>query len=338
VTLEFGVVPLPTPGLGGELARRAEALGFDICLFPDTQSLAGDPYSAACLGSRETTRIRLGPGVTNPLTREASVTASAIGTVHVESGGRAILGLGRGDSSAAHAGRSPASTARLVAYARDLQTYLSGETLDLGGLPSRIGWLADSGLPKVALDMACTGPRTIAAAVRIADRVSFAVGAAPERVAWALAIAREELHASGRTPNEVQFGAYLNVVADRDPGRARQMARTGVGLVAHFAAMRGADPARLPDRLRPVAERLAVDYEMARHGKADARHSRLVDDEFVDWFAIVGEPGYCVERLAGVADQGLRHVYVVAGSREEGSLALVDSQAFFADHVMAAVR
>jgi len=336
--MEFGVVPLPTAGLGGELARRAEALGFDVCLFPDTQNLAGDPYSAACLGAHATTRIRLGPGVTNPVTRLAAVTASAIGTVQVESGGRAILGLGRGDSSAAHAGVPAATTARLEEYARTVRAYLQGETVAAGDLHSGIGWLAESGMPAVPVDLACTGERTIRAAARVADRVSFAVGAAPERLRWALEVARDALGEAGRDASDVQFGAYLNIVTDPDAARARALARTGVGLVAHFAAMKGSRVEVLPERLQPVATQLATAYEMARHGRTDARQSQILDDDFVDWFAIAGEPAYCVDRLAEVAQLGLHHVYVVGGAEQEGSLALVDAHALFADRVLAALR
>jgi 5,10-methylenetetrahydromethanopterin reductase len=336
--ISFGVVPLPTPGLGGELARRAEALGFDACLFPDTQNLAGDPYSASCLGAHATSRIRLGPGVTNPVTRLPAVTASAIGTVHLESRGRAVLGLGRGDSSAAHAGVPAATTETLESYARTVQAYLRGETVAGPELDSGIGWLTAAGLDKVPLDMACTGPRTIQVAARVADRVSFAVGAAPERLRWALGVAREALAEARRDPEEVQFGAYLNIVADPSLSRARALARTGVGLVAHFSAMKGSRPDALPPQLRPVAERLATSYEMARHGRGDARQSQIVDDAFVDWFAIAGEPAYCVDRLRELSELGLRHVYVIGGAEHEGSLALVDAHELFAEKVMAVLR
>lgn len=161
---------MPRPGLGAEIARRAEMMGFDLCLFTDSPHLAGDPFAQACLAAAKTSTIRLGTGVTNPVTRSAEVIASAIGTVHVESGGRAVLGLGRGDSAAAQAGRRPASTDRLEACAGEVRGYL-GE--------SGIGWLAASGLPPVPIDVACTGPRSIAAAVRTADRVSLLLAPRP---------------------------------------------------------------------------------------------------------------------------------------------------------------
>lgn len=333
--LEVGIVPPPLPGYSQRVARRAEDMGFSTCLFPDTQNLAGDPYVAASLAASCTTRLRLGPGVTNPITRDAAVTASAIGTVHLESAGRAILALGRGDSAAAYTGRAPATTAGLEQYARDLQAYLSGNIVRRGCLDTRIGWLAAAGLPKVPLEMAATGARTIAVAATVADRVSFAVGAAPERIAWALERARSALATAGRHPGSVRFGAFLNVVAHRDHGTARRRARAGVGVLAHFSGMPGSDPSSLPPRLRPVAAQLQRDYEMARHGRADARQATALPDDFVDWFAIAGDPSACRDRLLELADLGLEYVHVVGGA-EPGDTPdqLVASQELLAERVL----
>ncbi len=330
--LEFGYlyVPLPIPGFAADMARRAEELGFDVCLFGDTQSLAGDPYAAACLAAHTTSRIRLGPGVTNPITRSAAATASSIATVQLESGGRAILGLGRGDSAAAFIGQRPAATTQLESYANALRSYLAGEEPGRG--LRRIDWIA--GLPKIPLDIACTGPSTIKLAARVADRVTFAVGAAPERLTWALDIARAAALDAGRDLNDIQFGAYLNVIVHPDERRARELARTGVGLIAHFSSMPGARVEHLPEQLRPTAERLAQEYDMSAHGRDAAPQTRLLDDEFVDWFAIAGDASRCHDRLAELAELGLRHAYVISGSAESFPRPLLESQERLAADVM----
>src|SRR4051812_39646338 len=85
-------------------AQQAEAAGFDGVTIVDSQNLSGDCYVALAAAAGETDRIKLGTGVTNPFTRHAAVTACAISTVHAESGGRAVLGIGRGDSALAHLG------------------------------------------------------------------------------------------------------------------------------------------------------------------------------------------------------------------------------------------
>ena len=71
-------------------AQRAERAGFDGFAVVDSQNLSGDPYVALALAARETERVKLMTGVTNPATRHAAATASAIASVHAISGGRAV--------------------------------------------------------------------------------------------------------------------------------------------------------------------------------------------------------------------------------------------------------
>jgi 5,10-methylenetetrahydromethanopterin reductase len=325
---EFGVVHMPLPGLGAQIARRAEQLGFAMCLFTDSHVLAGDPFSECCLAAKATSAIRLGTGVTNPVTRAPGVIASAIGTVHIESGGRAILGLGRGDSAAAYAGRRPATAAELEACAREVRAYLRD---------GKLRWLKEAGLPPVPIDIACTGPRAIAASARTADRISLAVGAAPDRIRWALDAVRQALHDCGRDQESVQLGAYLNVVVDPDSTKAREHARAGVGVVAHFTAMT-THQIGLPDRHRPVMDALRDSYQMAQHGRPDSNQARLLTDEFVDWFAIAGDPGYCVERLQELVDMGIRHIYVIGGAADPSPLSVIEAEGRFAEHVIPRLR
>src|ERR671932_773264 len=74
-----------------------------------------------------TERIALGPGVTNPVTRHPAVTASAALTLQVETGGRAVLGIGRGDSALTQIGLQPVPAAELEEALIALQAYLRGE-------------------------------------------------------------------------------------------------------------------------------------------------------------------------------------------------------------------
>ena len=89
---EFWQIRFPIPGMTQALAREAEENGWDGLVFADTQNLSGDPYTGLSLAAKATERLKLGTGVTNPVTRHPAVTASAIMTVQVESDGRAELG------------------------------------------------------------------------------------------------------------------------------------------------------------------------------------------------------------------------------------------------------
>ncbi len=79
------------------MAQEAEAAGWDGMLVVDSQNLSGDPYVSLALAGAATTRIGLGTGVTNSVTRHAAATATAITSVNRISNGRAVLGIGRGD-------------------------------------------------------------------------------------------------------------------------------------------------------------------------------------------------------------------------------------------------
>src|SRR5688572_25328285 len=204
---EVWATGISLPGVAVRMAQRAEADGFDGWFVVDSQNLAGDCYVALAQAAAATERIQLGTGVTNPYTRHPAVTASAIASVHASSSGRAVLGIGRGDSALAHLGLAPAPVAMFERYLAQVQAYLRGEevgfdelgsasvaevgSLGLAGGPvaSRLHWLPPD-LPKVPVTVAATGPKVIDAAARHADRVTFALGADPERLSWGIERAR----------------------------------------------------------------------------------------------------------------------------------------------------
>ena len=340
---EIGVVMEASPGCTAKLAKTLEDLGFDIVLCPDTQNLSADPYGQLSLAAANTTRLKLGTGVTNPLTRDAAVTASAIATLQVESGGRCICGIGRGDSSLAHIGRTNATTAQLRTCVERLRAYTSGEQVQRAGQLSGLRWLDADALSPIPIDIACTGPKTIRMAADVADRISFAVGSAPERIEWALATAKQRLKETGRKRSDVQIGAYINLVCDPDEHTAIGLGRMISGMVAHFAGMKNAPLDHLPAKLKPLAEKMQQGYDMKRHGQDGGAHLSLVNDEFVDWFSICGPPDKCLERLQEILQFDLDHIYILGGSRvatphSARQIAMVEQTRLFAEAVMPQLR
>lgn len=341
-----------------EAVRQAEAEGWDGQMFMDSQSLSLDPYVLMGACAALTERIKLSTGVTNPLTRRLAVTAGAAASVHTLSGGRAVLGIGRGDSALAYLGLAPA---RLAAFARalaDLQTLLSGgrvdfattetpdedapsaESLSLADRPKSAGldWLPAE-LPKLPLDVAATGPKVIAMAAAIAERVTFSVGAIPERIRWAARLAHEARAERGLTPNEVSLGAQLIVICHPDPEVALERARIASAPLVRFQVIQGeaAGPASGDDEQAFAAVRRG--YDMTRHAKS-LETSRLIgaslSPQFVSRFAIAGPPDHCAERLIELARLGLeRFVVVGPGFYPEPD---GEKTSLFAREVMPAVR
>ena len=95
------------------LTRQAEAAGFQYGWIFDSHVLWLEPYPLLTLMASNTKKMRLGTCVTNPAVRDPTVTASMLGTLNVISGGRMVLGIGRGDSSRRVLGKKPTTLARM---------------------------------------------------------------------------------------------------------------------------------------------------------------------------------------------------------------------------------
>ena len=354
----MGAVELWTPGLplpryAATQAERAEAGGWDGILFADSQNLAGDVYVALAVAATATERLGLGTGVTNPYTRHPAVTAAAIASVHELSRGRAVLGIGRGDSSLAYLGLAPAPVAVLAAYVERLQAYLRGEEptpeedalpgIDAGSLPlgrapgRRIEWVARSSLPKVPVDVVATGPRVLALGGRVAERLTVSVGADPTRVSWAVQLARRSREVSGLDPTELSVGGYVNVVAHPDPAVALGLARPALLSFARFSAMHGVAVGPVLDEDRAVLERIPPAYDMTRHFRHRAGEGAVLPASFMTRFGIVGAPADCAERLAALVALGLDRL-VIVGPNPDGGDAAPEAAACFLEEVAPAVR
>lgn len=316
------------PGASGPTARRAEDEGWSGITFTDSQNLSGEPYVALAVAAGATSRIRLATGVTNPWTRHPAVTASGISCVNVEAGGRAELGLGRGDSALAHLGLAPAPVGTLREYLDVVHTLLAGEGVPLdrvaqaaahrigAGLPlgaapedSRLRWLDDHpGLPAVPVFVVASGPKVIRTAAELADRVTLAVGADPERVRWAVDEARA-------VRPDVPLAAYVNVIVDEDVERARQAAAGSIASFARFSGMHGKVGGVVSERQRAVMEAIPRHYDMNRHFSTGDQAS-LVTGEFAAEYAIMGPASYCVERLTELAEMGIDRFHIAEVARD----------------------
>ncbi|GAA2588044.1 LLM class flavin-dependent oxidoreductase [Actinomadura fulvescens] len=336
---EVWTLTFPPAGRGPEVAAAAERQGWDGVLIADSQNLTGDVYATLTAAAAATGRIMLAPGVTNSVTRDPAVTACGIATVQQFSGGRAVLGIGRGDSAVAYLGKKPAPVAEFEDYLRDVQTYLRGETVDRSGFPSRLEWLPGAELPKVPVEVAATGPKVLAAAARTADRIAVTVGADPARLRWAIETARRAREEAGLDPAGLSFGAYVNAVAHPDRSVAREVVRGSFSTLVRFGGMSDAgSQASTTASERSALTALARDYSVRRHAMRDAEHAAAIDDAFVDRFAVVGPSSYCVERLRELFDVGLDRLIIAGHSRDADPELLAETAERMASEVLPMVR
>jgi 5,10-methylenetetrahydromethanopterin reductase len=293
-------------------ARRAEDAGWSGVTYTDSQHLCPDPFIGIALAARATERLRFATGVTNAHTRHPAALATTAATVGEVSGGRFVLGIGRGDTALFHLGLPPMPMARFTERVTDLQTYLGGGAVEANGSDGRIQWLARSRAPKVPLDIAASGPRVIAFAARTAERVTLGLGADPERISWGIDHARSAAAAAGRDPAAISFGAYVSIGCHPNLDAARAMIAGSVAAFAHFSAMPGSTGTGLATQDRAVVAEVGRRYDSNQHLRNNATHTAALDAGFIDRFAITGPPERVIERLDELAARGIDR-FIVTG-------------------------
>ena len=356
--MKFWITGVASPRSSARTAAQMEEAGWDGLLVVDSQNLSGDPYVALAMAATATSRLGLGTGVTNCVTRNAAATACAIASVDRVSGGRAVLGIGRGDSALAHLGRAPARPAVFERYLRQLQTYLRGEAvafddidipesvapplsgLELADAPpaSRIDWIAAGRGPKIQVEAAASGPTVIAIAARHADRVMFALGADEDRIAWGIETARAARLKAGLDPDGISFGAYLNVGCNPDMEVARSLVRGGLTTFARFSVMHGKASGPVSEQDRAVLHDLRNAYDMKAHTRGDSAQAGVLTPAFIDRFAVTGTPDQCIDRLQRLAALGLERVAITGALRGVSEIDAAKSRALLEQEVLPAVR
>jgi 5,10-methylenetetrahydromethanopterin reductase len=329
----MGATPVPSAEIG-RFAREFEADGWDGLAVGEAHGLLPDPYAVLAAAAAATTRLKVGTAVAVPL-RGPLLAASAMATLQSLSGGRASFSLGRGDGAVKVLGRKPFRVADFERYVAELQAYLRREAVDIDGVPTSLARMDDIDpsldVPKPPVNVAATGPRTIDVAVRLADGVSFSLGADVSRLSRAIELAREAAAAVGRDPAGLEVGCYLQVaVTDEHDRRAREAIR---GLVVTHARFSGFEHKPAEDvaaadhgRYRAAVETMEAVYASERGGVARTAGGRPGEidfypleagaDDLIDRFAIAGSAQRCAERLREIVALGVTRVYV--GTRAVG--------------------
>jgi 5,10-methylenetetrahydromethanopterin reductase len=355
--LELVCLTVAAPRRAGEFAERAERAGWDGMAVVDSQNLSGDAYVALTIAASRTEHLGLTTAVTNPVTRHPAVTASAIASVHAFSNGRAVLGIGRGDSSLAHLGRAPASVDTFAAYLDTLQAYLRGDPVPFESLSfheaiapdvatlgladtvstSRIAWLPDT-RPKVEVEVAATGPKVIGLSACKADRIMFALGADSERIEWGIKTAREARKRAGLDPSTLRFGAYVNLVCHPDLDTARELVSGGLTTFARFQVMHGKLSGPVGADERKVLNDLHDRYDMKHHTQSGSPQSQALTPKFIDEYAIVGPPADCIERLRSLARLGVERVIVIGPSAGSDRDQAIAAERHFVEEIIPEIR
>ena len=337
--MEFWHFGVPSASGVERMAQTCEELSFDGLTLTDSQNLSNETYIALTLAAKATNALKLGPGVTNPITRHAAVTASAAATLQEVSNGRMMIGIGRGDSSLFNIGFKPANPDVFRKYIEDIQSYLSGSVLDKSGYDSQLRWLVDSKLPKVPLDVAATGPKIIAIGAELGERVSFSLGADFERIKWGVGQVQALLNKNKDNQKQPpSLGVYLNICIHNDVDRAAELVRPGVGIFAHFTGMPGANRDNINPVDQTVFDTLGKQYDKKRHGRAEASHAQKMPIEFIERFSLIGSAEKCIDRLLAIKKLGIERIFVIGPRPDHFGQEADEAQARFAKEVIPALK
>ena len=294
-----------------ELTTAAEAEGFDYGWLFDSHVLWRDPYPLLTLMAEHSTRLRLGTCVTNPGTREPSVTASALATLDEISGGRMDLGIGRGDSARRVLGKPPITLAHTEEAIRVIKALVEGRTVEYEGTELHFPWTGRWTLP---IWVAGYGPMALAMTGRVADGAILQL-ADPDLIRWFAGQIRDAAIAAGRDPGaiRIQAAAPLHVGTVED-GRART--RWFPALVSnHVVDLVNKYPReQLPDALTGyITDRTGYDYH--HHAEVGSSNAGFVGDEVTDRFCVLGDPGAVVAKLEELEAAGVDqfNVYLMNG-------------------------
>lgn len=315
--MQFGFTLKPDHSLERtvDLTRRAEAAGFAYGWLFDSHVLWREPYVLLTLMAQATERMRLGTCVTNPATREPSVTASALAVLDELSGGRMDLGIGRGDSARRVLGKPPTTMATLEEAIVAIKGLVEGRSVTYEGTELRMPWTGNWTLP---VWVAGYGPMALAMTGRIADGVILQL-ADPDLVAWFVGQIRAAEVAAGRPPGSVQVQAAAPAhVGDLDVCRERT--RWFPALVSnHVVDLVNKYPREeLPEALTGyVRDRTGYDY--LHHAEVGSSNAGFVGDDVTDRFCVIGSVADHVAKLRRLAEVGVDqfNVYLMNGDEEE---------------------
>jgi probable F420-dependent oxidoreductase len=315
--MQFGFTLKPEHTIERTLAltRQAEAAGFDHAWLFDSHVLWSDPYPFLTLMAGASERLRLGTCVTNPGTREPTVTASLLATLDEISGGRMDLGIGRGDSARRMLGKPPITMAGTEEAIRVIRALVAGDSIEYEGSELTFPWTQGWTLP---VWVAGYGPMAIAMSGRVADGVILQL-ADPDLVRWFAGQIREAATAAGREPSAIRIQAAAAAhVGPRDVGRERT--RWFPALVSnHVVDLVNKYPRdQLPESLTGyTTDREGYDYR--HHAEVGSSNAAFVVDDVPDRFCNHGSADEHIEKLRELADAGVDqfNFYLMNGDEED---------------------
>ena len=323
MTMDIGVVLQTTPPSSRvvDLAKRAETYGFSHVWTFDSHILWQEPFPIFAQILAETRNVIVGPMVTNPATRDWTVTASLFATLNEMFGNRTVIGIGRGDSAVRVTNGKPTTLATLRDSIHVIRELANGRPVEYKDSTLRLPWAEKS---RAEVWVAAYGPKALALTGEVGD--GFILQLADISITeWTIKAVRDAAAAAGRNPDDVTIcvaaPAYVTDGTEAGLAHGREQCRWFGGMVGNHVAdivERYGESSPVPKALTDyIKGRQGYDYN--EHGRAGNTHTSFVPDEIVDRFCIVGPVETHLARLNELKKLGVHQfsVYLQHDAKDE---------------------
>ena len=303
--MDFGVVLQTNPPAWRvvDLAKAAENYGFSHVWTFDSHLLWQEPYVIYSQILAQTHRITVGPFVTNPATRDWTVTASVFATLNDMFGNRTIVGIGRGDSAVRVTNGKPTTLKELRESIHVIRELGNSRPVEYNGSTLRFPWSSGSSLE---VWVAAYGPLALKLTGEVGD--GFILQLADLDIAeWMIGTVRRAAAEAGRDPAAIKFCVAAPMYVGDDLAHQRDQCRWFGGMVGNHVAdivekygADGAVPTALTDYIKG---REGYDYN--HHGRSSNTHTHFVPDDIIDRFCVLGTAADHIEKLTALKELGV---------------------------------
>jgi 5,10-methylenetetrahydromethanopterin reductase len=289
-------VGMPVQDTADFIAECEEA-GLDGVGVHDHQHSARDVFVTLALAAERTSRLRLYPATSNPVTRHPMVLAALAATLGEVAPGRSHLTLAPGFLSVGNIGHRMARIAEMREAVLTIKRLLAGETLPFGYTHSRMRRVALDPTPVYVL---ASGPRMMELAGEVGDGAMVLVGLHPNAVSEARRLLKVGADRAGRDLSDFPVIFIAPMSVDDGDGSARRWPRTWLGPGKPWIT----EPASNLYWLRQSGIDLPKDVDPDRMSEETA--ARVCDA-----WGLYGSPEECALRLERAVDEaGLEHVFL----------------------------
>lgn len=303
--MDIGIVLQTTPPASQviDLAVKADAQGFSHVWTFDSHILWEEPFVIYSQILAKTKNVIVGPMVTNPATRDWTVTASLFATLNEMYGNRTVCGIGRGDSAVRVTNGKPTTLATLRESIDVIRELSNGREVDYNGSKIKFEWASKS---RCEVWVAAYGPKALQLTGEVGDGFILQL-ADIDIAAWTIDAVRKAARDAGRDTKAVKICVAAPAYVGDDLAHMREQCRWFGGMVGNHVAdivARYGDSSAVPAALTDyIKGRQGYDYK--QHGQAGNTHTTFVPDAIVDRFCILGNVDEHLKRLKALQEIGV---------------------------------